>query len=126
MLSSFLPGRKDADTNNAMFHTITSIEQFEGFLVSHEAVLAYFSTRECHVCKVLKPKVGEMVSAHFPKMERLFAEINDMPELAARFHIFSVPTLVVFFEGREYIRKSRAFGLDELRGDISRLYGLMF
>lgn len=109
-----------------MFHTVTTIEDFEGFLASHEAVLAYFSTRECNVCKVLKPKVGEMVSGHFPKMERLFAEINDMPELAARFNIFSVPTLVVFFEGREYIRKSRAFGLDELRGDINRLYELMF
>ena len=104
-----------------MFRTITSHEAFDALLEQKPALLAYFSTEECQVCKVLKPRVGEMAAAHFPQMKRVFVEINAHPALAARYRVFTVPTLLVFFEGREYIRKSRSFGLDELQSEIARL-----
>ncbi len=105
---------------------ITSREEFESFIGTNNAVLAYFSTTACSVCKVLKPKVLEMVAAEFPLMTAVYVEIDGSPELAAAYRIFSVPTLLVFFDGREYIRKSRSFGLEELKDEIGRLYNIMF
>jgi thiol-disulfide isomerase/thioredoxin len=105
---------------------IYSILQFNLILAEHDAVLAYFSTETCSVCHVLKPKVIEMVSDSFPKMKMVFIESDKLPELAARNRVFTAPTVVVFFAGRETIRKSRAFGVDELRSEIQRPYSLMF
>lgn len=104
---------------------IQSITEFEK-LLSEDAVLAYFSTETCSVCHVLKPKVDEMVSEAFSKMKMVFIESDRFPELAAQNRVFTAPTVVVFFAGREAIRKSRAFGVDELRSEIQRLYSLMF
>lgn len=105
---------------------IHSILGFDQILAENEAVLAYFSTEFCSVCHVLKPKVIEMVSESFPKMEMVFIESDKLPELAAQHRVFTAPTVVVFFAGRETIRKSRAFGVDELRSEIERPYYLMF
>jgi Thioredoxin domain-containing protein len=106
--------------------TINSIPDFETVLQENDAVLAYFSTEICSVCHVLKPKVVEMISQTFPKMKMGYVESDKTPELAAQFRIFTAPTVLVFFAGRETIRKSRAFGVDELKSEILRPYSLMF
>ena len=106
--------------------TIQSIEEFSKVLDENEAVLAYFSTEACSVCKMLKPKVSQMVTECFPQMKAVNIESDKLPELVAQICIFTAPTIVVFFEGRETIRKSRAFGLDELKSEIQRTYSLLF
>lgn len=106
--------------------TIQSNQEFDQILAENDAVLVYFSTEICSVCQVLKPKVTEMVSESFPKMKMVFVESNRLPELAAQNRVFAAPTVVVFFAGRETIRKSRAFGVDELRSEIQRPYSILF
>ncbi|MEI8114754.1 MAG: thioredoxin family protein [Bacteroidia bacterium] len=106
--------------------TIQSNQEFDQILADNDAVLVYFSTEICSVCQVLKPKVIEMVSASFPKMKMVFVESNKLPELAAQNRVFAAPTIVIFFTGRETIRKSRAFGVDELKSEIQRPYSLFF
>ena len=105
---------------------IQSIQEFEQLLAGQDAVLAYFSTEICSVCKVLKPKVSEMVSESFPLMKMVFIESDKLPELAAQNRVFAAPTVVVYFAGRETIRKSRAFGIDELKAEIQRPYKILF
>lgn len=109
-----------------MYSVVSTLEEFSALLESNPAVLAYFSTVECNVCKVLKPKVEEMVCTDFPEIKLLYVEINQAPEVAAQNRIFAVPTLVVYFDGREFFRKSRSFGLIELYDELERPYRLMF
>jgi thioredoxin 1 len=109
-----------------MYQNIENFEQFEKLVADGSAVLAYFSTSECNVCKVLKPKVMELVLSEFPQISLVYVETNLQPEIAAQNRIFAVPTLLVYFDGKEYIRKSRNFGLDELRRELQRPYNLMF
>jgi len=106
--------------------TIQSNQEFDQILAENDAVLVYFSTEICSVCQVLKPKVIEMVSESFPKLKMVFVESNKLPELAAQNRVFAAPTVVAFFAGRETIRKSRAFGVDELKSEIKRPYSLFF
>ena len=106
--------------------TIKAFADFETYLHENDAVLAYFSTEMCSVCHVLKPKVIQMVTESFPNMKMVYVESDKSPELAAQHRIFTAPAVLVFFAGRETIRKSRAFGVDELRLEIMRPYSLMF
>lgn len=106
--------------------TIQSIEEFRDVVDKNKAVLAYFSTDTCSVCHVLKPKVAQMVAEFFPLMKAFYIQSDRQPELAAQNRIFTAPTVVVFFEGRETIRKSRAFGIEELKGEMQRPYSFLF
>ena len=95
-------------------------------LIDNQSVALYFTSPECNVCKVLKPKVRELIDQKFPEMDLHFIDITENPETAAAFQVFTVPVILIYFEGREYIRKVRNIGLIELEKEISRPYELLF
>jgi len=109
-----------------MFNTIESLEEFEQLKQEEPALLAYFSTDACNVCKVLRPKTEELLRAEFPGMKAAYVKTDVMPEVAGQHRVFTVPTILIFFHGRETIRKSRHLSLDQLRREIKRPYGLVF
>lgn len=109
-----------------MIREIHSLDEFLMLKEEEQALLAYFSTDACNVCKVLKPKVSELLQTEFPKMKMIYIKSDMFPEVAAQNQVFTAPTILVFFEGREYIRKSRNIGVGELQRDISRPYSLIF
>lgn len=109
-----------------MFRQIESLEEFIGFKQEEPALLAYFSTDNCNVCKVLKPKTEEMLSSEFSLMKAVYVRTDMLPEIAGQHQVFAVPTILVFFHGRETIRKSRHISLDELRNEINRPYSIVF
>jgi len=108
------------------YSTIKNLESFNDVLEKEDAVLVYFSHEQCNVCKVLKPKIAELLDTHFPKMKMYYADTVINPEIAGQNKIFAVPTVVCFFGGRETIRKSRSIGLNELGEQIERPYGMIF
>ncbi len=109
-----------------MFTAIKSFEEFLQLKEDETALLGYFSTEACNVCKVLKPKVEELIQAEFPKIKLVYIKSDLYPEIAAQNQVFAAPTILVFFEGREYIRKSRNIGIGELRREIERPYSMIF
>ena len=109
-----------------MFVEISSFDDFLALKEKEPALLAYFSTDVCNVCKVLKPKVEELVQSEFPQIRLVYIKSDKLPEVAAQNSVFAVPTIIVFFDGREYIRKSRNIGIGELRNEIDRPYSMMF
>ena len=109
-----------------MFQQVDSFEAFLKLKEDEPALLAYFSTEACNVCKVLKPKVGELLESEFPKIKAVYVQSDKLPEVAAQNQVFAVPTILVFFDGREYIRKSRNIGIGELHHEIDRPYSMFF
>lgn len=108
-----------------MFTEVTSSDHFDR-LKGGAAALAYFSAETCSACHALKPKVEEMIVEQFPKMKLAHIQSDKLPEIAAKNRVFTAPTVLIFFEGREYIRKSRSFGIVELKQEIDRFYKLLF
>ena len=106
--------------------TIENLEQYKKVLEKDDAVLFYFSHEQCNVCKVLKPKVAELLNEEFPKMKMYYCDTKKSPELAAQNSIFAVPTILTYFGGHENMRKSRNIGLHELADSIYRPYNLIF
>lgn len=106
--------------------TINSLEQLENILQETIAVLIYFSTNSCNVGEALEPKVRELLNTDFPKMKFYKIDMNFSPEIAAKYSAFVEPTILVFFEGKETIRKSRNIGIHELQSAILRPYKLIF
>ena len=80
-----------------MFTAIHSYDEFLKLKTEEPALLAYFSTEMCNVCKVLKPKVASLIRDEFPKIKVIYIQSDKLPEVAAQNRVFAAPTLLVFF-----------------------------
>ena len=90
------------------------------------AVLLYFWGEHCNVCHALQPKLFEAFDTHFPEVEKITVDIGRHPEIAAAFGVFSIPTAIVFFDGREFERISRNVSIPALVTKLQRPYELFF
>jgi len=50
----------------------------------------------------------------------------EQTEFAGEFQVYANPTLLVYFDGKEYLRKSKYVTIPQLKAEISRLYEMMF
>lgn len=102
------------------------VEEIKNIIETEAAVGVYFSSPNCGVCHALKPKVEELFSNEFPAIKFVHIEIDKSPGISGEYGVFSAPTLLVFFEGKEFLRKVRLMGIQELQEKIERPYNLLF
>ncbi len=105
---------------------VPSAERLAEFLTELPAAAVLFSGPGCAICHALKPKLETLLEEEFPRLSLLSVDIHQAPEAAAKYMVFTIPTLLLFFDGRESARFVRAFGMDEVRGALERPYGLLF
>ncbi len=106
--------------------TIQSKQELEQMLAENTGMLVYYSHEKCNVCKTLKPKLVSYFNEHFPKMKLVYVNIENLPELAGQYSIFTVPVILVFFEGKETYRKARTVGVQEIAELVARPYSMIF
>jgi hypothetical protein len=106
-------------------NTVESTERIDHILSGEGMHLLYLSRPDCGVCTAIKPKVEAMLE-EFPRIEAWYIDLDRLPILAGRFEIFTIPAVLVYAEGREFIREARYFSVKELRRRIARYYGLMY
>ena len=102
-----------------------NVHTLKNLIESESAVAVYFSAPNCGVCHSLRPKVEALFSADFPLIEFIHVEIDKSPGISGEYSVFSAPTLLVFFEGKEFLRKVRLMGIQELQHIIERPYNML-
>jgi len=102
------------------------IKDLENDIKTTDSIMLYFGGEHCGVCNVLKPKIKDTFDSNFSKIKQVFITASDNPKLSAHFGVFSVPTIIVYFEGKQFINKSRLISIDGLVQDLSRPYDLFF
>lgn len=105
---------------------MTNLEEIQETIASNLAVLIYFNTESCNVGEAFLPKVEKLVSNSFPKIKIFTVDLNFSPEIAAHYSAFVEPTVLVFYDGKETVRKSRNISVFELEEAIARPYKLIF
>lgn len=93
---------------------------------SSDAVLVYFFSPGCVACRDLRPKVREMAESRFPRMTYSEIDASTNPSITADAGVFSAPTIVCYFDGRESIRESKYISVQQLAERIDRYYRLIF
>lgn len=89
-----------------------------------EPVLVYFSGENCSVCKVLKPKIEQAVKENFPKINLYEVKTDIHKELTSHFTVFSIPTILVFFDSKEIKRNGRNTSIPLFIEELKRPYNL--
>ncbi|SHG54293.1 Thioredoxin [Ornithinibacillus halophilus] len=104
-----------------MIEKLQSIEQVESFIHENALSFLYITRPNCSVCHGLLPQVEELMK-QFPEIKLRKIDADEVEEIAGRFDIFTVPVLLLFWEGKEYIREVRIVHLDLLEEKITKIY----
>lgn len=92
-------------------------------IINKRMELLYFSTDSCNVCKVLKPKIIETISK-YNIINFVYINIENNPEIAAKYSVFAVPTIVLTIDGKEFQRFNRNLSIETFSEIIERYYNL--
>lgn len=108
-----------------MENEVSNLATLKNKIKEEIAILVYFYNDNCAPCISLRPKIIELINKNFPKMELVFvnSKFNDIP---VNFGVYDNPTLIVFFDGKEYLRESKYVSTHQLKQSISRYYDLIF
>lgn len=102
-----------------------TIENIEKTIKENLCVMVYFSAPTCNVCHALKPKLLEALDKNFDGFKVESVDISVEEDIAPHFGVFSIPTVLIFLDGKEFLRKSRHMSVDEVVNAIKRPYEIM-
>lgn len=77
----------------------------EQVLKADKPVLVDFWASWCMPCRMMAPIVEEIAAEYAGKAYVGKVNVDEEPELAQRFKVVSIPTLIVFSQGREIARQ---------------------
>lgn len=103
-----------------------TVSEFDRALQANVALALYFFNDSCQPCKILRPAFDALMKTDFSNISVQYINAASYPELAAHCGVFSAPTILFFFEGKEYIREGKNISMSELREKVGRYYRMIF
>jgi thioredoxin 1 len=103
-----------------------NVSDINSILKEKQAVLLYFSGENCSVCKVLQPKIKEALSEYFKKIDFIEIKSENYPETCATYSVFSIPTIILFLDAKEFARYGRNISIAQFIDNTTRPYNLYF
>jgi thioredoxin 1 len=84
-----------------------------------QPVLEDFWAEWCGPCKMIAPILDEIATEQAGKLQVAKLNVDDAPDVARRFEVMSIPTLLVFKDGQVAKRLVGAKGKGQLLEDLA-------
>jgi thioredoxin 1 len=81
------------------FHVTDS--NFEQTIKTNKVVLVDFWANWCGPCRALAPTIAELAKEYSGKVLIGKLDVDENPQTAEKFQVFSIPTMIVFKDGQE-------------------------
>ena len=82
------------------------MENFNELIHSEKPVLVDFYAEWCGPCQMMKPRILDVAERIGEDAKVIQIDVDKEKELAARFRIQSVPTLIIFKKGKQLWRQT--------------------
>lgn len=105
--------------------TIYNLEELQQLTENATIAVIYFSNEACNVCKVLKPRIRELIDMQFPKVKFVYVDIEKSPVISGQYRVFTIPTIDVYVEGKEHARFSRNVTMHDFEAAIRKPYDIL-
>jgi thioredoxin 1 len=104
---------------------LNTLDEIDEFIKTNTIAMIYFASEGCSVCSVLLPKIEEMITK-FPKLKIRKVQVHKFTEAAGQYSMFTLPAVLGYIEGKEFIREARFISVEMLEGTIGRYYNMLF
>ena len=94
--------------------------KFNEIIQSEKPVLIYFFATWCGPCQAMPPILKELKSKLGDKVSVLKIDVDKNQQLANKYGVRSVPTLMLFKRGELVWRESGVFSAQQLAGIINQ------
>lgn len=99
--------------------TALTVDSFdEAISTSEQPIIVDFWAEWCGPCKMISPVLDEIATENAGKVSIAKVNVDENPDLARRFEVMSIPTLIVFQNGEPVKRlvgaKNKAGLLEDL------------
>lgn len=81
---------------------------FESTIIGNDIVIVDFWAPWCGPCRMMAPVLDRVAAERATELRVAKVNTDEQPQLAGRFGIRGIPTLILFREGRELARQSGA------------------
>ncbi|MEG1685779.1 MAG: thioredoxin [Bacteroides sp.] len=95
------------------------MEKFEDLIQSKTPVLVDFFAEWCGPCKMMKPILEELKEMEGEAVKIIKIDVDKHEELAQEYRIQSVPTLMIFKDGKMVWRQSGVLQAKELKAILT-------
>lgn len=103
------------------FAALQSIEAMDQFISENQLAFLYVTMPNCSVCHGLLPQIETMFE-QYPEIATRTIDASEVQEIAGRLQIFTAPVLILFVEGKEYLREARIIQTAKLNEQIAKVY----
>ena len=90
------------------------MERFEDLITSNIPVLVDFFAEWCGPCKAMKPILEKLKGIKGEKVRIVKVDVDKHKEITAYYQIQSVPTLMIFKDGKQLWRQSGVMRANDL------------
>lgn len=104
-----------------MFEQINNIETLKEKVNQEGITLVYFGQPTCSVCHSLKPQIKEKFASLSDDIQFLDVDTTIVPEVSGEYQVMGVPIILLFVDGREYLRRARFIRVNELFEDVVKI-----
>jgi thioredoxin 1 len=95
--------------------------RFGEIIQSDKPVLVDFTATWCGPCKMMAPILHEVKDAMKDRVTILKIDVDKNPEVSSQFEVQSVPTLIIFKEGKVKWRQSGVVPAKELEQVLNNI-----
>jgi len=90
------------------------MNNFEGHIKGDKPVVIDFYTDWCQPCKMMEPILRQVKARTGDRATILKLDVDKSPQYSQLYNVFSVPTLIIFHQGKILWRKNGVASAEEI------------